>query len=1000
MKRFLAATLLLAATLHAQAIRTNAGFSKNSLAANDDGSTGLVALGFELNFFGRTRTHAFVNNNGNITFDAALATYTPFGLTGTRREIIAAFFADVDTRGAGSRLVTYGTDTIDGRRAFGVNYIDVGYYAIHADKTNAFQLIVIDRSETGAGNFDIEFNYRRIAWETGDASGGTNGFGGVPASVGWSNGSGDEGTSFELEGSLLPGALLDGGRRALNRNRLASTVPGRYIFRARNGVVLPPLSISTGCPLPAAFVGTPYTQTLNAVGANAYRWEMVADPGSALPSGISLSTNGRMTGTPSAVGTSEFTLRVVATTEDGEQTVSKRCALTVRPPTVTITSACPLPSGTVGQNYSRSVQATGGRAPYTWSLAEGSASLPVGLSLLPSGSIQGVPRVAGTTVVTLRATSNPGDNAEPALRSCSITINAEPLQLTSGCSLPPTTVGVPYSQALTVAGGAAPYVWTALGSMPPGLSLSPDGLVSGAASSTAGVFQVRVRDARGNVSEQTCTLQVSQPSIRISTACPLPTATTGRPYTFRLEASGGSGPYSWSSIGGMPFGLSLSGDGVVSGNPGGSGLVGMRFLVTDSTGNSAASGCNMVVMPSDFNITSCPLPAASVGVDYQQSLRSSGGSGTYLYTAVSGLPAGLTLNTNGLLSGRPREAGTGMLTVRVVDSQGRAATQPCSLPVNPSPLTIHGNCPLPTAHVGIAYSQRFEATGGVAPYRYRVDGTLPPGLELSSDGVLRGTPLAARQSEFEIEAMDAKGYSVPLACSIRTSVPEMPSLRLGAFAATMPAASNGPVVSLELDRPYALPIQGEFVITSEADTGSFEPTIDRPDPRVRFANGLQTMAFTIPANTTRISAPVVSTGTVAALITVRAMNLKVSGVNILTAPAPRQFRVARSLPVMTDACLGTSSSGAELRITGYTTTRSLDRAEFTYTAGAQDRTASVDVSGSAMEYFQSDEAVRNGGAFTLSVPLTLAGPGTLEPKSVTLSNSVGTTAARNVSTCR
>ena len=235
MKRFLAATLLIAAALQAQAIRTNPGFASSSVPANDDGSSSMVALGFEVNFFGKTRTHAFVNNNGNITFDAALATYTPFGLTSTRREIIAAFFADVDTRNPASRLVTYGTDTIDGHRAFGANYIDVGYYQSHADKTNSFQLIVIDRSETGAGNFDIELNYQRIAWETGDASSGVNGLGGVSATVGWSNGSGEEGTSFELEGSLLPSTLLDGGRKALNRNRLNTTVPGRYLFRAGTG---------------------------------------------------------------------------------------------------------------------------------------------------------------------------------------------------------------------------------------------------------------------------------------------------------------------------------------------------------------------------------------------------------------------------------------------------------------------------------------------------------------------------------------------------------------------------------------------------------------------------------------------------------------------------------------------------------------------------------------------------------------------------------------------
>jgi hypothetical protein len=273
-------------------------------------------------------------------------------------------------------------------------------------------------------------------------------------------------------------------------------------------------------------------------------------------------------------------------------------------------------------------------------------------------------------------------------------------------------------------------------------------------------------------------------------------------------------------------------------------------------------------------------------------------------------------------------------------------------------------------------------------------------LELSADGVIKGTPLGLNQSSFEVEVSDAIGRSVPMACSIQASLPELPSLRLGAFPSTIPPASTGPVVSLELGRAYALPIQGEFVISNEADTGSLEPNVDRADPRVRFANGLQNMRFTIPAGATQITAPIVSTGTVAALVTVRALDLTAAGVKILTPPAPRQFRIARGVPVLNDACLATTASGAELRITGYTTTRSLERAEFAYTAGTQQLTSNINVAGSAADYFYSDEAVRNGGAFTLSLPLLLEGAGTLQPKTVVLTNPVGGSAARTVTTCR
>jgi len=331
-----------------------------------------------------------------------------------------------------------------------------------------------------------------------------------------------------------------------------------------------------------------------------------------------------------------------------------------------------------------------------------------------------------------------------------------------------------------------------------------------------------------------------------------------------------------------------------------------------------------------------------------------------------------------------------------MDSEGRTATQACGLLIAPSPLVISGTCPLPEARVGTPYLQRFFATGGTAPYSFRLDGRLPAGLELSQEGTLRGTPLAPGSAEFEIEAADAQGRSVPRRCTIETSLPEMPGFRLDAGPATQPPASNGPTARFELTRAYSLPIQGELVLTAEAETGSVDPAINRPDPRVRFANGQQRLRFTVPAGATQFTAPITSTGTAASVITLRAANLAAAATQILTSPSPKQFRVARALPTLTEACL----AGTDLRLTGYTTTRQLDSAEFTYTIGSQPKMLSIDVSAQASEYFASDESVRNGGAFLLTVPVQTAGSGTLQPNSVTLSNNVGVTTAKPVTACR
>lgn len=215
----------------AQAIRNTSGFSMTQMSRTDDGSVGPVNLGFQLDFFGLVRNQVFVNNNGNITFNGSLSTYTPTQITGGSVAMLAPFFADVDTEG-GAGVTSYGTGTVDGHAAFAVDWPGVGYFNNHTNLVNTFQLMLIDRSDVGAGDFDFEFNYGSIQWETGDYSGGSNGVGGTSARAGWTNGAG---TYYELAGSGVNGAFLDGGSNELNGDR--------YTFQVRNGVVTNPTTV-------------------------------------------------------------------------------------------------------------------------------------------------------------------------------------------------------------------------------------------------------------------------------------------------------------------------------------------------------------------------------------------------------------------------------------------------------------------------------------------------------------------------------------------------------------------------------------------------------------------------------------------------------------------------------------------------------------------------------------------------------------------------------------
>jgi hypothetical protein len=252
----------LATSANAQLIRP-VGYNANSLAANDDGSTGFINFGLgTLNFFGQNITGGWVNNNGNVTLNTAgngpLSTFTPFNILTTGRAMLAPFFADVDTRNPNSGLTTYGNSTVGGRNAFFANWENVGYFSSQAGVTNSFQLVVIERSDRGAGDFDFCFFYDRILWETGQASGGNaQGLGGNSARAGWSNGSTN---AFELAGSAVNGAFLDNGP-----NSLAAL--GGVCFVVRNGQVEPPTPV---IPLPPAAMAGASTM-LGLAGLTAFR---------------------------------------------------------------------------------------------------------------------------------------------------------------------------------------------------------------------------------------------------------------------------------------------------------------------------------------------------------------------------------------------------------------------------------------------------------------------------------------------------------------------------------------------------------------------------------------------------------------------------------------------------------------------------------------------------------------------------------------------------------
>lgn len=250
--------------------------------------------------------------------------------------------------------------------------------------------------------------------------------------------------------------------------------------------------------------------------------------------------------------------------------------------------------------------------------------------------------------------------------------------------------------------------------------------------------------------------------LTISTAS-LPAATAGVPYTYALTASGGSPDYTWQLVDALPAGMVLSAEGIVSGTPPVAGTFNFTVRITDRVQASTTKTLSLAVAPPPVSITTAStLPAARLGVAYQQALAVTGGNAPYRWSAGSGLPPGIGVNAStGVLAGTPQATGNFSFAVEAADRGGFTASKRFTLAVKPPPLAITTEAPLFPGTLGQAYSQTFSASGGTPPYRWSlVSGSLD-GLALdAASGNLGGTPAATGTYPFSIQVTGRDGEVV------------------------------------------------------------------------------------------------------------------------------------------------------------------------------------------------------------------------------------------------
>lgn len=512
--------------------------------------------------------------------------------------------------------------------------------------------------------------------------------------------------------------------------------------------------------LPAATAGSAYSQTLSASGGTApYTFAVTAG---ALPAGLNLSAGGVLSGTPTASGGFNFT--ATATDSGGSPTSGARAyTLTVAVATTTFPSTS-LPAGTAGQAYSSALNpATGGVAPYTYAVTAG--ALPVGITLNGgSGALTGTPASVGSFSFSVTATDSTTGTPSQATRSYTLTIAAPPI-VVAPSALPAATRGTAYSQALSASGGTAPYAYAlASGTLPAGITLASSGTLSGTATVEGSFnFTVTATDAGSYTGNQAYTLTVAGPNL-VLPASTLPAGSAGSAYSAAITpATGGTAPYTYALTGGvLPAGISVdAATGNLNGTPTAAGTFNFTLTASDSTPSPAAQASRsylLTIAAPVVAISPPSLPAATRGVAYSQVLSASGGTAPYTYAVSAGsLPAGITLASNGTLSGTATVDGSFPFTVTATDANTFTATQAYTLTVAVPELELPaGNLSAGTA--GQAYSASIApATGGTAPYAYDLaSGTLPTGITIdAATGGLNGIPTNSGNFSFSLRVTDS-----------------------------------------------------------------------------------------------------------------------------------------------------------------------------------------------------------------------------------------------------
>ena len=452
---------------------------------------------------------------------------------------------------------------------------------------------------------------------------------------------------------------------------------------------------------------------------------------STLPTGLSLSSAGVLSGTPAQTGS--FPINVKATDSHTCSGTGAVYTLVINCQTITVTNPT-VATGTVGTAFSQGFSQSGGLGTTVFSTT---GTLPTGLSLSSTGMLSGTPTQTGTFAISVKATDSHACSGTGA--AYTLVIGCQTITVTNP-TITTGPAGVAFSQSFSQSGGVGAATFRTTSTLPTGLSLSSAGVLSGTPTQT-GSFPITVKATDSNTCSGTgasYTLVISNSTIVVFNPS-VTTGTVGTAFSQSFGQSGGIGVTTFSTTSALPAGLSFSSAGILAGTPTMAGSFPISVMAVDSNGSTGVSAAYaLVINCQTITVANPTVTTGTFGTAFSQSFSQSGGIGTAVFSTTSTLPSGLSLSSAGVLSGTPTQAGTFSITVTATDSDA------CAGAGSAFQLVISGSS-------GGGYVGVIDSDGdGIPDAQEILNGTDPFLWDTNHDGISDGLQASSGDGTYQI----------------------------------------------------------------------------------------------------------------------------------------------------------------------------------------------------------------------------------------------------------